>query len=124
MVNVCAAAPAVAEDGARPVILGTGFDVGGAEEFPPPPPPHDREIAKQSATRIEIITRSIKGVLEITAFVSCDTVGYLTREFLGTDPHQDKAERCGDNGGLGSKQARGTHERFRSTTIGKMHGVW
>jgi hypothetical protein len=29
MVNVCAAAPAVTDEGERLLILGTGFDVGG-----------------------------------------------------------------------------------------------
>jgi hypothetical protein len=37
MVSVSAAAPAVAEDGERLVMLGTGLD-GGGTELPPPPP--------------------------------------------------------------------------------------
>jgi hypothetical protein len=82
-VNVCVAAPAMAEEGERPVTLGTGFNVGGVEELPPPPPPQDIKIAKVSATRIEVTTRRVTGVLENRTFVSCDTVGYLLLDFLG-----------------------------------------
>ena len=38
MVNACAAAPAVAEDGERPVIAGTGFLTVKLTEFEAPPP--------------------------------------------------------------------------------------
>jgi len=41
IVNVCAAVPAVTEDGERLVMLGMGLDVGGGVELPPPPPQDD-----------------------------------------------------------------------------------
>jgi hypothetical protein len=49
MVNVCAAAPAVAEEGVRLVMLGTGFDGGGDELSPPPPPQEDIRRQKSAA---------------------------------------------------------------------------
>jgi hypothetical protein len=49
MVNVCAAAPAVTEDGERLVMLGRGLDVGGAGEPPPPPPPQEEMRREQTA---------------------------------------------------------------------------
>ena len=49
MVNVCAAAPAVTEDGERPVMFGTGLDAGGVGELPPPPP--QEEIKKRTECR-------------------------------------------------------------------------
>jgi len=88
MVKVCAAVPAVAEEGERLVILGTGFDAGGGEEVLPPPPPHDTETAKVSTTSMEMATRRVSGVLESKAFVSSGTVGYLEWGSLGTDSRQ------------------------------------
>ena len=69
------------------MILGTGFDVGGVEELPPPPPPQDTEMAKESATRIEVTTRRAMSVLERTASASFDTAGYLLLDSLGSRPH-------------------------------------
>ncbi|MGA2075850.1 MAG: hypothetical protein ABSH52_20355 [Terriglobia bacterium] len=88
MVNVCAAAPAVTEEGERLVILGTGFNVGGGDDppLPPPPPPQDAKMAKASATRIETTNRGVRVVLFGTVSVSSDMVGYLEWRFVGTDP--------------------------------------
>lgn len=83
MVNVCAGAPAVAEEGERLTMLGMGFDVGGVEELLPPPP-QDRRMANANTTRIEIIMRRMAYVLNSTTFVSCDIVRDLAAGFAGT----------------------------------------
>lgn len=41
MVSICAAAPALAEEGERVVMLGTGLGGGGEDDPPPPPPAQD-----------------------------------------------------------------------------------
>ena len=60
--------------------------VGGVNEPPLlwPPPPQDTKTAKESATRIQVPTRSVTAILERMAFVSSDSVDKLGGG-LGTD---------------------------------------
>jgi hypothetical protein len=57
MVNVCAAAPTVTEEGERLVILGTGLDVGGVGELPPPPPPQ-ADVRREKSAAVANTTKT------------------------------------------------------------------
>jgi hypothetical protein len=79
MVNICPAAPAIAEEGERPEMLGTEFDVSGVEELPPPPPPHERQTAKASVDRMQITTFRGADVMISALFFHSAMPDHLTR---------------------------------------------
>jgi hypothetical protein len=79
MVNICPAAPAIAEEGERPEMLGTEFDVSGVEELPPPPPPQERQTAKESVDRMQITTFSGADLMMSALFFHSAMPDHLTR---------------------------------------------
>jgi hypothetical protein len=83
MVNVCAAAPAVTEEGERLIMLGTGFDGGGGELPPPPPPPQDAKKHDMRAAKTEMVSRRVRLVLGYAACLSFNMVDYLFLDSSG-----------------------------------------